>query len=117
MSYIHTIDRIHVYLHMCLLACLLKSSESYTVHCYAMNMRFDAIVLVIDIKFSPFGCVFFEHLSNLLYCMNPFTDKKWGKGGKEKVDDEDVAFKRMVAKVSRSCLLMLELMCANFHCL
>jgi len=28
------------------------------------------------------------------------TDKKWGKG-KEKIDDEDVTFQRMVAKVSR----------------
>ena len=27
------------------------------------------------------------------------TDKKWGKG-KEKIDDEDITFQRMVAKVS-----------------
>ncbi|XP_073387508.1 uncharacterized protein [Physcomitrium patens] len=26
-------------------------------------------------------------------------DKKWGKGGKDKADDEDLAFKRMVAKM------------------
>lgn len=31
-------------------------------------------------------------------CVN-FADKKWGKG-KDKIDDEDVTFQRMVAKVS-----------------
>lgn len=31
-------------------------------------------------------------------------DKKWGKGGKDKADDEDLAFKRMVAKVRTLCI-------------
>jgi len=31
-------------------------------------------------------------------CVN-FADKKWGKG-KDKIDDEDITFQRMVAKVS-----------------
>lgn len=31
--------------------------------------------------------------------MCTITDKKWGKG-KDKIDDEDITFQRMVAKVS-----------------
>lgn len=31
-------------------------------------------------------------------------DKKWGKG-KDKIDDEDIAFQRMVAKVSEPAQL------------
>lgn len=43
----------------------------------------------------------FEHLVFLL----DLTDKKWGKG-KDKIDDEDITFQRMVAKVSESALLL-----------
>ncbi|RWV82528.1 hypothetical protein GW17_00055969 [Ensete ventricosum] len=32
------------------------------------------------------------------------ADRKWGKG-KDKIDDEDITFQRMVAKVSQSALL------------
>ena len=34
------------------------------------------------------------------------ADKKWGKG-KDKIDDEDITFQRMVAKVSGSALILL----------
>lgn len=33
------------------------------------------------------------------------ADRKWGKG-KDKIDDEDITFQRMVAKVSQSALLL-----------
>ena len=39
---------------------------------------------------------------------NKYADKKWGKG-KDKLDDEDIAFQRMVAKVRASPLLSLTL--------
>lgn len=32
------------------------------------------------------------------------VDKKWGKGGKDKVDDEDLVFKWMVVKVRILCI-------------
>jgi len=38
--------------------------------------------------------------------LSAFADKKWGKG-KDKIDDEDITFQRMVAKVSGSRFLSL----------
>jgi len=35
---------------------------------------------------------------NYWVCVD-FADKKWGKG-KDRIDDEDITFQRMVAKVS-----------------
>lgn len=44
---------------------------------------------------------YFEEL--IWMCCGRFTDKKWAKG-KDKIDDEEVTFQRMVAKVSGSDL-------------
>lgn len=49
------------------------------------------------------GAVFDTVLTTCLLNKITLTDKKWGtKGGRaDKTDDEDLAFKRMVAKVSK----------------
>lgn len=43
-----------------------------------------------------------EKISYLIWIV--VADKKWGKG-KDKIDDEDITFQRMVAKVSESLIL------------
>lgn len=54
------------------------------------------------ILFSAAICVF---IKLRLSSRSGFSDKKSGKG-KDKIDDEDITFQRMVAKVSESALLL-----------